>query len=639
MDMIQFIDFINDQRNTNSCFPAGTLVVLEDFTERPIEELAPGNRVRTHTGRIGTVAQCSERPYTGTLYEIQVQSWIYPLTATAEHPFAVVPNVSSRAKHGSFEAGPLTWKKASELEPGDYVLLPANLNPADDSGEVVLRLCDYLEGDFWEAEGKIRAYQGRRDSELPATVPFDETFGRLLGLFLAEGSFLKPSGTLQGLAFTFAREEQDLHNFVIFALREIFGVVGELDEPPSRKSTSRVLAYNSTLAQVFHNLCGEGALNKYVPTICFRAPLSVRLSVLRGWFEGDGSSSPIRFRTKKDGSIRKSAGVQGVTSSKVLHRSLFRLASISGVKLSTQLRKEQEHQNAPARELNLYGKNILRVFPEAEKLLEEHDVTIASYSWYKEHDLGFLCRVREVNVPETPKNFRVYNLEVEGDHTYIAEGVAVHNCVWQSIQQQHFIAQGVHGIADRKPLSVMFGYWHTRNRGGTEKLDLGCFPRLAWQATKGMGFCEEKMWAFDPADINRPPDFDATAAAIDQQWIEGYYNIWGLSGRAEEVRSAISQGHPVIFGTIVDDDFKRYKGIKNPEPLKPPKGFSGRHMMCAVAYDQDGLWVLNSWGKDWGASDPSGFHSGGFFRMSWEWVAWHQVTDWWAVKIPKEFVK
>jgi hypothetical protein len=239
------------------------------------------------------------------------------------------------------------------------------------------------------------------------------------------------------------------------------------------------------------------------------------------------------------------------------------------------------------------------------------------------------------SLPEVPNDYLGMLQYID----FVNDQRNTNSCVWQSIQQQHYISQGVHGITDRKALSVMFGYYHTRKRGGTEKLDLGCFPRLAWQAVEGMGFCKEVLWPFKPDDINRPPDFDATAGAIDQKWIEGYYNIWGLVGRAEEVRSALSQGHPVIFGTIVDDDFKRYKGIKNPEPLKPPKGFSGRHMMCAVAYDQDGLWVINSWGKDWGAPDLTGFHSGGFFRMSWEWVNWHQATDWWAVKIPKEFVE
>lgn len=211
------------------------------------------------------------------------------------------------------------------------------------------------------------------------------------------------------------------------------------------------------------------------------------------------------------------------------------------------------------------------------------------------------------------------------------------SCVWQSIQQQHYIASEFHGMSDVLPLSVMFGYYHTRKRGGTEALDMGCFPRLAWQAAATMGFCKESLWPFNPKNINRPPSLDATSGAIDQQWIKGYYNIWGLKGRDAEVRAALSKGHPVVFGTVVDDAFKRYKYIKNPEPLKPPTGFGGRHMMCAVGYDQDGLWVVNSWGEDFGSADPLGNHAGGWFRMSWEWVRWHQASDWWAVDYPKKY--
>ncbi len=213
--------------------------------------------------------------------------------------------------------------------------------------------------------------------------------------------------------------------------------------------------------------------------------------------------------------------------------------------------------------------------------------------------------------------------------------ISTQTCVLQALQQGHYVSLGHHG----KPLeymSVLAGYWDARKRGGTEKYDMGCYPRLAWQAMSGTGFCKEKFWPFDPAKVNRPPSFDVRAAAIDQKWIDGYYQLWGLTDRVEELKATISQGNPVTVGTIVDDAFKKYRS-DGAEPLEHPTQFGGRHMMLALGYDMYGLWVLNSWGEKWGAPDPFGRFKGGWFRMGWQWVRWPQTTDLWAVTVPKEF--
>lgn len=220
---------------------------------------------------------------------------------------------------------------------------------------------------------------------------------------------------------------------------------------------------------------------------------------------------------------------------------------------------------------------------------------------------------------------------------WIKDQSITNSCVWQAMQQQHWIAQGVQGTTPRRKLSVLFGYWMTRKRTGTEKNDMGCLPSQAWKAAKAMGFPAEKMWPFDPGHVNAKPDFDAIAGAIDQKWLKGYYNIYGMQGRKLEVMQAISQGHPVILGTIIDGAFDKYRSSSTTDVIGVPTGFIGRHMMCAVAYDETGLWVVNSWDEDWGCPDPTGKFNGGFFRMSWEWLSWFQVTDLWAVTYAKEF--
>lgn len=220
---------------------------------------------------------------------------------------------------------------------------------------------------------------------------------------------------------------------------------------------------------------------------------------------------------------------------------------------------------------------------------------------------------------------------------WIKDQSITNSCVWQAMQQQHWVAQGVQGTSPRRKLSVLLGYWATRQRVGFEKVDKGCLPREAWKAAAAMGFCEEKLWPFDAGLVNAKPDFDAWAGAIDQKWVKGYFNIYGMQGRKLEVMQAISQGHPVVLGTVIDRAFDKFRSSTVKETLGIPTGFIGRHMMCAVAYDEQGLWVVNSWGENWGCPDPTGKFSGGFFRMSWDWLNWFQVTDLWAVTFAKEF--
>lgn len=212
------------------------------------------------------------------------------------------------------------------------------------------------------------------------------------------------------------------------------------------------------------------------------------------------------------------------------------------------------------------------------------------------------------------------------------------SCVWNAIQSQHWIRQSAQGTTPKRRLSRLFGYWMTRHRTDDERVDGGCIPREAWKAAANMGFCTEELWPFDPGRVNDQPDLDAVSGAIDQQWLTGYYNLWGLTGRDNEVRLAIAQNHPVVFGTLVDDRFQDYRSSMPDDTLGIPRSTPvGRHMMCGVGYDEKGLWVLNSWGLSWGCPDPTGRFPGGFFRMSWEWVNWYQATDFWAVKFAEEF--
>jgi hypothetical protein len=409
-----------DQGQSGSCFPAGTPILMADFTERPIEEIGEGNEVRTHTGKRSRVTKLFRRTYDGYLYSVKLGGWCYPTMMTDEHPVCVVTNAS---KTKLYEPGEEIWVKAADLQPGDFVLMPANMAAAESATApntlVVSRFLDA----FWERDGRVRTLFGRTSETLPSTIKVDAVFARLMGLFLAEGSYRKGSdGSPNGLSYTFARHERNYQNFVITAMKDVFGVEAVLYESDLRSSVSDIRVYNSTLACLFFTLCGEGALTKNVPPVFYESARDVRIALLRGWLEGDGTQDIVRMG-------KKSAQIHGHTSSEVMHRGLFRLAMLSGLKPGTSIRKQEEHQNAQARCLSFYSNDILELFPEAaEEIAAAGLLSGTRGTWYRRYKHGFLCRVKAIEKSEPDEPVEVFNLEVEGEHTYIANAIAVHNC-------------------------------------------------------------------------------------------------------------------------------------------------------------------------------------------------------------------
>jgi len=68
------------------CFKAGAMVSMADGTQKPIQDIVVGDRVRTHTGAVGAVTELYQRKYQGEFFEIRPANGA-ALHATCEHPF------------------------------------------------------------------------------------------------------------------------------------------------------------------------------------------------------------------------------------------------------------------------------------------------------------------------------------------------------------------------------------------------------------------------------------------------------------------------------------------------------------------------------------------------------------------------
>jgi len=103
------------------CFSAGARVRVRNGEKR-IEQIAVGDEVLTHKGRYRRVYNTMQRPYQGTIYTIKYfGDSRQALRVTEEHPLLIVPRDVAQPDDKNFKP---TWMAASQVKPGDYMVIP-----------------------------------------------------------------------------------------------------------------------------------------------------------------------------------------------------------------------------------------------------------------------------------------------------------------------------------------------------------------------------------------------------------------------------------------------------------------------------------------------------------------------------------
>lgn len=195
-------------------------------------------------------------------------------------------------------------------------------------------------------------------------------------------------------------------------------------------------------------------------------------------------------------------------------------------------------------------------------------------------------------------------------------------CVWFSIAQaiRGFLKYRGAAVPEEFWPSPLFGYYNTLVNQGTDIVDRGCMPRIALQTLTDLGFCDEADWKFEPARVLKQPLPDAYTQAADQKLITHYYRLFSVGDQlVYEIKQALAQGFPVIYGSPVDATYEANSG----QVLAPPTGpWLGSHMRCLVGYNEYFAIEANSWGDDWGNS--------GFGYISWDFIKWDFCHDFWV---------
>ncbi|HCC84280.1 MAG TPA: Fe-S cluster assembly protein SufB [Candidatus Pacebacteria bacterium] len=381
------------------CFTAGTLITTR-VGIKPIEQVTEADLVLSHTGSWRAINQTQVRSYDGKLYTVTVTGQpSVGIQATVEHPFLVVRRKYLNERNQIWSTA---WQPVSSLKPKDYVCSPI----------------DRTVNDFETQNIEIPMGRGRHGFKLETvTVPTTADFFRLAGFYLAEGSISDE----HYLSFSFNEAERDYIEDVKNLIQKIFGKVSLAESHHLKNHGTSVVVSSTKLARIFKIWFGAGCDHKQIPEWMLQADLAKQAQLILGWYWGDGSfySKQLKHGFKE----------------------MFRLCTTSE-KLAWQMRQLLLRQDI-ATSMNVRSRRhegrrtMFTLVVGGEAAVKFGDLVgqpIKATLHYKKRatafyidDKYFYAPIKSIEI-DTVKNVPVYNFSVQTDESYVAGGVAVHNC-------------------------------------------------------------------------------------------------------------------------------------------------------------------------------------------------------------------
>lgn len=388
---------------TWGCFPADTAITMADGTVKAIQNVQVEDRVLSGRGISRSVLATQKRPNTEELIEISVKGSGSVLRCTPNHPLAVIREDEKKHAQQNQTFSPL-YVPASDVGVDDYVLEPIPVVDGVDKCEAWV--------DLALSEGVTKGITNLRS--IPDTKEHHVALARLLGYYTAEGCLYKgKAGTYTGLVFVCGEGKDEVGRIVEAA--QMLGLSPYITHNVQNTNGTRIQIQGIVLARICNRLIGHGAKNKFLHHEIINQPKWWLWEFLGAYFDGDGSQERSG---KGEGTIRSSSASIHLTTGVV------KALSVLGVPATWH--KHKQHESAGGSEIyplsvgKLYGSELSMYVRRFSKPCAEFTTTSAFLC------NGYIARPvksvrRGVIVPY------VYNIEVEHDHSYIAQGFSVAN--------------------------------------------------------------------------------------------------------------------------------------------------------------------------------------------------------------------
>lgn len=398
-----------------ACFTGGMHVTTDHGAKR-IDRLQVGDRVLTHAGHYRPITHLFQRAYDGELLNIKIRLIGTTLEVTPEHPILTQQG----------------WVKAGELKVGDKVVIgsPKGTWVAPLFDLAATEYADDLELQTQESFVRVRRpsnYQnsGRQAEWVNRVIELTPDLARLCGYYVSEGTIGPDERYVR---FTFAKDEVEYHQDVINLIQNIFDArVGRSDS--SFGNWMNINVYSRTIAAWFREHFSKGSAEKRIPVWLQYAERDVQEAFLVGILRGDGLYFektyvvPSRPAPKLFRSLRLTLSNPGLVQQ--IWQMCLRLGydaairSVDTTYVTPNASDTAQISMPPLQSRDLVKRAFGFDLPEPDLRYLRNKVT-------RGHEGQVYFEIECVN----SLNYSgvVYNCEVDEDHTYVTEGVVVHNC-------------------------------------------------------------------------------------------------------------------------------------------------------------------------------------------------------------------
>lgn len=366
------------------CFPAGTMI-LTDRGYRPIETLAEGDRVLTHAGRYRRVYATMRAEK--TVRQIDVQG-VPTIIVSDEHPFY------ARAMHNVWDNGtrhyrrtlaPAAWVPAKDLRAG-----AAPMNAAGGDRHFCATPCSFEHIAIPEVGGR--------------GIVLDERLMWLAGRYVGDGWSRLGDGRAE-LVITCGKSEADdlAERLALWPRTGERSASSELAWHRRDTKTAHQFSTNHRgLVEWLRGQFGHGGADKSFPAWALSASEPMRRALLAGYVSADGSEfAKGPNQVTETVTISKALAL----STKALAESLGLTATISNPRANKSVIDGRTVDAKPT-----YMVRWREAPVRLQTVRDDH------HNW---------SRVQRVGSPG--KRMAVFNISVQEDETYIADGIVVHN--------------------------------------------------------------------------------------------------------------------------------------------------------------------------------------------------------------------
>lgn len=369
------------------CFVAGTKVMTKKGIKN-IEDVVVGDYVLTHKGRYKRVYSVMSKPATKIA---KVQGWSAgTVLCTPNHRFYtnIVGRTHANRTNKRVVGDEFMWMNPTEFEKHTKYKVDKR-GRRDYSERVYLTsICDTL-------------VEMPKHKTLPVT---EASFWYFLGKWVADGWFYRKGGVLYGLTVCDGKDKES----------EMDAMLADLPWSPykyEKRTSINYDIYSRELAEFVRKNFGEYSYGKTVPGFVTRLPKPLAEAFLSGYLDADG--------------VKNSRRIDFCTVSADLAYSIqYMLRKYHDVQCT--VRKERQHSNI------IEGRKV-----NTRPVYRGYASITDNGKQYLQKDRYTLYPSKDVEI--TAVKTAVYNLSVEDDESYTANGFIVHNCTHLAVSgARHF---------------------------------------------------------------------------------------------------------------------------------------------------------------------------------------------------------